>query len=96
MNTGPLRAAFLARPVSWLNSRLERVVIVIVVTPPRINVDTLLQFSAESDYCCLKWLISIQISYPCQTRSTAILRPVAFKMACNVEKRGLPPDESAR
>src|SRR5437879_3497078 len=30
MNTGPLRAAFFARLVSWLNSRLESVVMVLV------------------------------------------------------------------
>ncbi len=27
MNTGPIKAAFLARLVSWLNARLEGVVI---------------------------------------------------------------------
>src|SRR5262245_41638 len=31
-----------------------------------------------------------------QTRSTAILKPAAFKIARNVEKRGLPPEDSAR
>src|SRR5688572_3071917 len=33
MKTGPPRAAFLARPVSWLNSRLDSLVIVIAPPP---------------------------------------------------------------
>src|SRR5574337_1204922 len=32
MKTGPFEAAFLARLVSWLNSRLERVVMVIAIS----------------------------------------------------------------
>src|SRR5689334_2969179 len=37
MKTGPPRAALLARPVSWLNSRLDSLVIVIATTLPLVG-----------------------------------------------------------
>jgi hypothetical protein len=44
MMTGPASAAFFALPASWLNWRLERVVMVMLALPKRDNVDTLLRY----------------------------------------------------
>src|SRR5580698_11277138 len=55
MNTGPSAAAFLARLVSWLNSRLERVVMVmsaLLAAPANRHVATSLQFGVCQRHSC--------------------------------------------
>ena len=41
-------------------------------------------------------VLDLGVRVPDQPRSTASLRPAAFRMACSVEKRGFPPGDRAR